>query len=126
MKFEDQRKLGVKLASKYHAPKTLEMLKDTKNCYEDILKTAASEVGVEKLVKVLLENDPTWALQTLRHVPNLGSHETALIAKAGVLHEGAFNGGTAQMASLIKDPLPHISNLKLCESKFLGTNGWNN
>lgn len=78
MKFEEQRKLGVRLAKEAGATKTLEAIKDPNVCYGEILKTAADEVGMDKLVSVLRENNPIWATQALTAFHDLGEFHSDL------------------------------------------------
>lgn len=82
MHFEEQRKLGVRLAKEHGAEKTLAAIKDPNSCYTDILETAASEVGMDKLVSVLKENDPIWATQALTVFSDLGDHHSDLAANS--------------------------------------------
>ena len=109
MNFDDQRKLGLKLATQYNAPRTLALIKDPNSCYAAILNTAASEVGLDKLVPVLLENDPFWASQALLSLPHLGQYELPLKQKAGFLMQGDPTG----KASALPNKLPEVSELKL-------------
>ena len=109
MNFDDQRKLGVKLATQYNAPKTLALIKDPNSCYAAILNTAASEVGLDKLVPVLLDNDPFWAAQALRSLPNLGQYELELQHKAGSLMQADLTN----RAMALPNKLPQVSELKL-------------
>jgi hypothetical protein len=81
---QDQRKDGLKLAIQLNAPKTQELIKEPNSSLEAILKSAEAEVGVDKLVSVILNHHPQWALGALRHLPNIGPHETALREKARV------------------------------------------
>ncbi|MBL7746982.1 MAG: hypothetical protein JNM19_06115 [Chitinophagaceae bacterium] len=112
MNFDAQRKLGLKLASQYNAPKTLALVKDPNSCYAAILNTAAAEVGLDKLVPVLLENDPFWAAQALLHMPNLGGYQLQLQHKAGQLYQLNAAGLAGKPGGPV-DKLPHVSQLKL-------------
>ena len=91
MSYDEQRRFGIRLAQSENAVKTKEAIKDEHSCYEDILTTAADEVGVDTLVSHVLESDPEWAYNTLIHVPNLGSHRDALIVKASESPEWALH-----------------------------------
>jgi hypothetical protein len=86
---EDQRKIGMKLASEMNAQKTLALIREPNSSYEDILKSAASEVGVDKLASVILQNHPMWASYALRCLPNLGNNREALIKQASELVQTA-------------------------------------
>ena len=52
MHFDEQRKTALRLAKEAGAEKTLAAIKNLDACYETILKTAAEEVGFEKLVSI--------------------------------------------------------------------------
>ena len=90
MSYNEQRRYGIRLAQSENAVKTKESIRDEHSCYEDILTTAADEVGVDTLVSHVLESDPEWAYNTLIHVPDLGRHRDALIAKASESPEWAL------------------------------------
>ncbi len=88
MNTQNQRLEAAKLARELDAPKTLSILNDdTKNSPIDaILKSAVEEVGLDKVLSVILESDyPSWALGALRYIPNLGKHEALLKEKAGIV-----------------------------------------
>src|SRR5260370_7129458 len=78
---EDQRRIGMKLASEVGATKTLAIITDPNSSYESILKSAASEVGVDKLASAILQNHPMWAGEALRFVPNLPNYPDPLIKR---------------------------------------------
>jgi len=84
MEYVEQRLLGAKLAAsggdKWE--KTLATIRSSTSCYEDIMKTAAREGGVDALVPQLLQGPPEWAAQALRYIPDLGRHREALVKKA--------------------------------------------
>jgi hypothetical protein len=81
MKTDEQRGLGLKLAKSLGAVKTQEIIKNSN--FETILKTASTEMSLDKLVSTVLEGPPEWAYQTLRSVPNLSNdNRNALIRKA--------------------------------------------
>lgn len=86
-----QRRIGVRLAEAEKAPKTSQIINDPDSCYNEILTVAAEEIGIDRLVARVLDNDPEWAYRVLLHVPDLGSHRDALIAKAAENPEWAFN-----------------------------------
>jgi hypothetical protein len=86
-----QRRIGLSLAESENAAKTSQAISDPDCCFEDILTTAADEIGIDKLAAHVLNNDPEWAYRTLRHVPDLGSHRDALIAKAAESPEWALH-----------------------------------
>lgn len=88
MTVEEQRNLGVKLAAQLDAGKTLDIIKDTGSCYDEIFRSAAAELGTDKLASLVLEqNEPSWALAVLRHVPEIDDYRQALIAKSAPLLE---------------------------------------
>lgn len=98
MNVDDQRKLAFRLAKQAGALKTLETIKDPKACYETILKTAASEGGVDRLIDAVLQNDPWWAYKMLTFFPDLGEKREALLKKAAedpqsALHAYRFVSG---------------------------------
>jgi hypothetical protein len=82
MNLEEQRDLGIKLATELGAAKTLAALNDKDVCFKDILPTAAAEIGMDKFVSIILQNDPSWAAKTLASVPNLGDYRNQLVKKA--------------------------------------------
>ncbi len=62
------------------APRTLEILKSDQ--YRDagaVLKTAADEVGLDKLVPAIINSYPAWAGEALRFLPDLGSYRQSLV-----------------------------------------------
>jgi hypothetical protein len=82
MKTDEQRGLGLKLAKSLGAIKTQQTLKDAKSNFETILKTASTEIGLDKFIANVLEGPPEWAYHTLRHIPNLDNkHRDLLIRK---------------------------------------------
>lgn len=97
MNLEEQREHGIKLATDLGASKTLAALNDKDVCFKDILPIAASEVGIEKFVSVITQNDPTWAAKALAFVPDLGNYRAELIKKAAEDQTAALdalrNGG---------------------------------
>jgi hypothetical protein len=86
---EEQRKVGLRLAKAAGATNTQAAIMNDDFCYEDILKTAADEVGVDSLVSNVLQGDPLWAYHTLRHVPGLGAGRDRLLEKAAETPEVA-------------------------------------
>jgi hypothetical protein len=114
MTLPDQRKAAIQLASKLNAPKTLLLLKDINSCYQDILPVALSEIGEEKFVNTLLENDPVWSLNALRFLPNINHKRDALVVRSAVLNQPTIITPFAQaMNGLQVHTLPSISALKL-------------
>lgn len=84
MKTDEQRGLGLKLAKSLGAVKTQEIIKNANSNFETILKTASTEIGLDKLVSNVLEGPAEWAYYTLRNVPNLSNDQrNTLIRKAG-------------------------------------------
>lgn len=83
MKTDEQRGLGLKLAKALGATKTQESIKNANSNFETILKTASTEMSLDRLVSKVLEGPAEWAYQTLRNVPNLSNdNRDALIRKA--------------------------------------------
>lgn len=101
MNFDEQRKLAVKLASKGNAPKTLEALKDTNLCYEDILKTAVAEAGIDRVIPAILENDPSWSQYALQHIPDLGDFRSQLEERASAFSENRLAAATDAVPSTV-------------------------
>jgi hypothetical protein len=102
MKTNEQRALGLKLATALGAVKTQEAIKNGN--FESILKTASTEIGLDKLVSSVLEGPAEWAYQTLRSVPNLNNeNRNALLRKAA------------------EDPLSSVHTLRLIND--LGSHG---
>ncbi len=88
MTVEEQRRLGAKLAVQLDARKTLDIIKDTSSSYGEIFRSAADELGTDKLASLVLEqNEPSWALAVLRHVPEIDDYRQALITKSAPLQE---------------------------------------
>lgn len=82
MHFDEQRKTALRLAKEAGAEKTLEAIKNPEACYGEILQTAAEEVGMDKLVSILKDNDPIFATQALTHLPDLGENFAVLEANS--------------------------------------------
>ena len=97
MQLADQRKLGVKLATEFDAPRTLTLIKNAASSYREIFETAAEELGANKLAELVLEqDDPTWALAVLRHVPEARDTRDALMAKAASFADNVKQVETAE------------------------------
>ena len=80
MEINGQRAMAIRLATEAEAPRTLAILKSDE--YGDIsavLKTAADEVGLDKLVPAIINTYPAWAGEALRFLPDLGSYRQSLI-----------------------------------------------
>ena len=80
MEINGQRAMAIRLATEGEAPRTLAILKSDE--YGDIsavLKTAADEVGLDKLVPAIINTYPAWAGEALRFLPDLGSYRQSLI-----------------------------------------------
>ncbi len=69
----EQRKLGVRLAKTFNAPKTLEIIKQNDSTTEQILKCAADEIGLDKLVEIVIKERPEWSFWLKKSLP-LGDH----------------------------------------------------
>ena len=74
-----QRQIGEQLASQLGANKTLSQIKNQNSGYKEIFNTAVAEVGMDKFVHYVLQNNPIWAHNVLRYVPNLGQYREAII-----------------------------------------------
>lgn len=81
MNVEEQRKLGVRLAKEAGAEKTVEAIKNTDVCFEDILKTAYEELGAEKFAAILKDNEAEWSNYALKIVPEDDENRAALVEK---------------------------------------------
>lgn len=93
---EEQRKLGTKLAIQLGIEKTLDIIKNTNSGYAEIFTSAAAELGADKLASIVLEQDePSWALAVLRHVPGIDKHRDALLAKSTPLQKAIRSAGAA-------------------------------
>lgn len=55
MNVDEQRRLGVRLEKEGDGPKTLAAVKTLNSTFEDILKVAVNEIGVDKLMSYLEE-----------------------------------------------------------------------
>jgi hypothetical protein len=80
MDINAQRATAIRLATQLDAPETLAILKSDQ--YQDVsavLKTAASEVGLDKLVPAIINSYPAWAGEALRFLPDLGSYRQSLV-----------------------------------------------
>lgn len=85
-----QRSLGIEIAERAQAGKTAGVIKANKNCFEDILKTALAEIGLDAVVSGILQGPPRWAAETLRYIGYLGPHRDALATRAAADPEAAF------------------------------------
>lgn len=70
----EARLAAAKLAKQYDAHKTLVVINNKNSSVEQIILTAANEVGIDKLVEVILKDKPEWANLLERSIP-LGKHE---------------------------------------------------
>ena len=126
MNTQNQRLEAAKLARQLDAPKTLAVLNDeTKNSPIDaILKTAVDEVGLDKLISVILESDyPFWALGALRYIPNLGEYEEALRKKADIAYLPPVTDmaeGATSFAAAVPASIPSINKLEMYLSCGVG------
>ena len=80
MEINGQRSTAIRLATELEAPRTLAILKSDQ--YRDVsavLKMAAAEVGLEKLVQAILCSYPAWAGEALRFLPDLGDYRKDLL-----------------------------------------------
>lgn len=97
MNLDKQREHGIKLATDFGAAKTLAALNDKDVCFKDILPIAASEIGMDKFVSVILQNDPIWSAKALAFVPDLGDYRDQLLKRAAEDQTAALdalrNGG---------------------------------
>jgi hypothetical protein len=92
MSVRDQRKLGVKLAKQTGAHRTLEAIKRKDANYESVFRQAAAELGVDKVVElVLAQNERAWVWAVLRHVDCTEGHRDALLSKAAALESPTLN-----------------------------------
>jgi hypothetical protein len=82
-----ERQVGIKLAHELSAPKTAAAIEDVNRCYGDIFKTAAAEIGVDRLVSGVIDSgQPSWAQHALAYLPDLSkSQQEALAQKASVI-----------------------------------------
>lgn len=98
MEINEQRSTAIRLATQLDAPRTLEILKSDQ--YRDVsavLKTAAAEVGLEKLVPAILNSYPAWAGEALRFLPDLDGYRNELV-DALCTHEATTGLVTAAAA----------------------------
>ena len=112
---DEQRSLGVQIAQRRNAGKSADAIKNREKCFEDILKTALAENGLEVFVAGVLEGPPQWAAETLRHIDHVGLHRDALVRKAAedpeaahyVLYHGVDAGDhrSALLAATAGDPV---------------------
>lgn len=91
MNIDKERLHAMKLAKAVGAPKTLATLANKDACFESIIRTGMSEVGLDTLVSQVLEGPPMWAQKTLLYVADVGSHRKALINKAAETPESAWD-----------------------------------
>lgn len=109
----DQRKIAMRLAEENNAPQTLSVIKDPNSTYASILASAASEIGLDRLTQILLENDPIWAHNALLDVPDLGLDRAVLIRKAGELVERSNQRTENVAAAALEGGLPLVSAIEL-------------
>jgi hypothetical protein len=106
MEINEQRSAAIRLATELNAPRTLAILKSDE--YRDVsavLKTAADEVGLDKLVPAILNSHPAWAGEALLVLPDLGSHRKDLV-DAVCTHEAATGAVNLAAAALPGDGTP--------------------
>ncbi len=87
MDTQEQRLKAAKLARQLGASKTLSLINDdSKNSPIDlILKTAVEEIGIKKLILIILESEYSlWALGALRYLSNIDEYKDKLKAKANL------------------------------------------
>ncbi len=83
MNTEEQRRLGASLAAAAKADKTRIVIADPSSDYRKILGTAALELGLDELVKTVLQGPPEWAYQALQSITTLNEGQrSALLEKA--------------------------------------------
>lgn len=114
MNTQNQRKDALKLALQANATKTAEIIKEENSSLESIIKSAADEIGVDKLVPIILDKYPSWSLGALRYVPGIGKYETALKEKARLVVLPSTHGaGTKAMTAEAPQGLPSIDTLEM-------------
>lgn len=106
MEINEQRSTAIRLATEMDAPRTLAILKSDE--YRDVsavLKTAADEVGLDKLVPAILNSYPAWAGEALLFLPDLGCHRKDLV-DALCTNEAATGSVNFAAAALPGDGTP--------------------
>ena len=113
MEINEQRSMAIKLATKFEAPRTLAILKsDQYGDVATVLKTAADEMGLDKLVPLIVNSYPAWAGEALRFLPDLGSHEKDLV-DALCTHEAASPSLVSTFAAALPPTSGNVSSLEL-------------
>jgi hypothetical protein len=74
------RRAGIKLAKAAGAPKTAALIANKDACFEDIFKSALSEVSPDVLANALKKGPRLWSHMALHTMPDLNSDAKALIA----------------------------------------------
>jgi hypothetical protein len=121
MDTQEQRKDALKLAIQANAPKTQAIIKEPNSTIETILKTAEAEVGLDKLIPIILENYPYWALGALRFLPNLGKYEAPLREKARIVFlPASVDAPTAANTASEATGLPTIDTFEMYLSCGMG------
>lgn len=88
----EERKEGIRLAKEQGAVKTLEAIKNPDVCYDAILRTAANEIGADKLVSILKEQNSFWAQNAIMHLNDLGPEHVKSLSKNATKNLGKANG----------------------------------
>lgn len=92
MNTEEQRQLGQSIAAKLDATKTQSIVGDETSSFEKIFTTAITELSVDDIVANVLQGPAEWACYALRYVPNLSAQDRdALIQKSAEEPLAALN-----------------------------------
>jgi len=114
MNYEEQRRLGAKLAEAAKLPKTHAAIKNDKICFEDILKTAMAEGGLDTLVSNVLSGPPEWSFRTLRYVSALGTRRDELVKKVAEVPHLNLDGSDFALTHGLRS----VRNLQALASTF--------
>lgn len=81
MNIDEQRVLGVHLATGDQWTKTREIIRNPQHCYGVILLRAIKENGMDAVVNKLLQGPSEWAYRALNELPNLDKHHREALIK---------------------------------------------
>lgn len=83
--YAEFRKIALQIAIKAGGEKTVEVIKNPRNGFGEILAAAEKELGKEVLIKHILEGPPLWSHMALIHLSDLGNDEKLLLNRADEL-----------------------------------------
>jgi hypothetical protein len=123
MEINGQRSTAIRLATEAGAQRTLALLKsDQYRDVSEVLKTAAGEVGLDKLVPAIINFYPAWAGEALRFLPDLGSYRQSLIDT--LPRDQKANGHVNFAAAAVSDETVSVKSLTLYLAPGAAMEAW--